>query len=306
MTQNYLCISIPEELQEFTKEVTLINNNEDDKSGDFGVKPILDKYGNMTGTSYYSNSGELIKKIFYKGSSVESIQHYRNNKLYSEEKFITGKISRKTLYNSEGKELSVIKYKYDREDRIVCIQKRIDGQFYSVEYGYDELKRVNSRIIRAGSEVINEQKYRYDILDRIVEYQDSNQCINVHKVNQYNELLNYTITDIIGNRIVVSNRFMCSEYIGTDIELNGHKTSVCDRIYVNNVMLKKPYTNEDDLDFALSNMIKVPKISSTTIMTTKRENNINTDKISNFIISNKREKDSTPPLSADKIKLLKL
>ena len=247
MTQNYLCISIPEELQEFTKEVTLINNNEDDKSGDFGVKPILDKYGNMTGTSYYSNSGELIKKIFYKGSSVESIQHYRNNKLYSEEKFITGKISRKTLYNSEGKELSVIKYKYDREDRIVCIQKRIDGQFYSVEYGYDELKRVNSRIIRAGSEVINEQKYRYDILDRIVEYQDSNQCINVHKVNQYNELLNYTITDIIGNRIVVSNRFMCSEYIGTDIELNGHKTSVCDRIYVNNVMLKKPYTNEDDL-----------------------------------------------------------
>ena len=35
MTQNYLCISIPEELQEFTKEVTLIDNNEDDKSGEY-------------------------------------------------------------------------------------------------------------------------------------------------------------------------------------------------------------------------------------------------------------------------------
>ncbi len=308
MKQSYLCIAIPEQLQEFTIVADIADDNtKDEKStNNFGVKHITDECGNLIGSAHYSNSGELIKKIFYKGSSVATIEHYRNNHLYSEEKYDTGKIISKTLFNTNGSKLSTIKYKYNRNDQITCIQKYCDNMIYSVEYGYDELKRVNGRKIKVSGDIINEQIYRYDILDRIVEYKDNNQCINVHKINQNNELVSYTITDIVGNKIFIQNKFIYSDYICTEIELNGHKTGVKDRTYLNNVMLKKPYTNEDDLDFTMSNFIKIPKICYTEVIKTKRDSNINTDKISSYIISNKREQECKPPISADNIRLLKL
>ena len=301
--QNYLSIIIPEELQQFSKVAEIIDGIEPVKNN-FGVQTIKDKDGNLTGTEHYSSSGELIKKIYYKGSSVSTVENYRNSMLYSQEKYDKSKLIQKTLFNSEGKEVNVIKYKYNRENQIVYIQKQINNTVYSVEYGYDELKRVNSRRIRAGSETICKQQYRYDILDRIVEYKDDNQSITVHKVNPNNELISYTIRDVIGNKIDVNNRFMCSEYIGTEISVNGHKTSVKDKIYISNVMLKKPYTNEDDLDFALSEQINV-KINPGPIAITKRNNDINTDKITDILISNKKENINNTPLSADKIKFIK-
>ncbi len=302
--QNYLSILIPEELQQFSKVADIIDGTEPVKNN-FGVQTIIDKDGNITGTEHYSASGELIKKVYYKGSSVSTIEHYRNSMLYSQEKYDTGKIIQKTLYNSEGNEVNVIKYKYNRENQIVFIQKQANNTVYSVEYGYDELKRVNSRNINAGSKTISKQLYRYDILDRIVEYKDDNQSITVHKVNPNNELISYTIRDVIGNKIEVNNRFICSEYIGTEISVNGHKTSVKDKMYINNVVLKKPYTNEDDLDFALSEQVNVPKINHDSITTTNRNNDINTDKITDILISNKKENINNTPFSADKIKFIK-
>ena len=202
--QNYLSINIPEELQEFSKVAEVFKSTEPDKDN-FGVQTIKDNDGNLIGTEYYSANGELLKKVYYKGSSVTTVEHYRNTILYSQEKYDTGKIIQKTLYNHEGSEVNVIKYKYNRENQIVYIQKQINNTVYSVEYGYDELKRANSRIIRAGSKTICNQQYRYDILDRIVEYKDDNQLITVHKVNPNNELISYTIRDIVGNIIV--NKF---------------------------------------------------------------------------------------------------
>lgn len=303
MTQNYLCISIPEELQEFLKAVTVIDEI-NEKPNNFGVETIKDELGNITCTAYYSNSGELIKRVYYNGSSVSSIEHYRNNILYSQENYSSGKIIKKTLYNTDGEEINEIKYKYEG-DRIIYIQKKVNDEVYSVDYGYDELNRVNSRIIKSGSETISEQLFRYDILDRIVEYRDSNQCISVHKVNSHNELISYTIRDAIGNIIEVNNKYMCTDYIGTEITINGHKTTVKDRMYVDNVMLKKPYTNEDDLDFALSNQIKVPKISSLKVITSQRNNDINSDKMTDFVIMNKKDNINLSPMSADNIKFLK-
>ncbi len=307
MTQDYLCITIPEELQKYTKEAEFFEPVCEEKSSkDFGLKPINDTFGNTIGTAYFSDTGELIKKVFYNGNSVKSINNYRNNKLYSQEEFDNGKIIKKILYNTNECKISILKYKYNNDGQIVYIQKQINDKIYSVKYGYDELKRVNSRTICFGQNIITEQTFRYDILDRIVEYKDSNQCIKITKVNQHNDLVSYTITDIIGNKIIVENKFMCSEYIGTDIELNGHKTSIKDRNYINNVMLKKPYTNEDDLDFALSHFINTPKINNPNLITTKRERNINTDKIANFIISNKKDDFAKPVISADKICMFKL
>ena len=307
MAQDYLCISIPEELQKFTKEAELVepvSNNINTKK--FGVEPITDTLGNTVGAAYYSDTGELIKKVLYNGSSVKSIENYRNGKLYSQEEFSTGKIVRKVIYNTLGNKISILKYKYDRDNQIICIQKFIDDVVYSIHYGYDDLNRVNSRIIYQESKVINEQKFTYDILDRIVEYRDSNQYIRIKKVNPNNDLVSYIITDVIGNQIIINNKFICSEYIGTEIELNGHKTSVKDQTYISNTMLKRPYTNEDDLNFALSHFINIPKLTSSNFITTKRQNDINTDKLSNLIISNKKESDSKPPISADNIHMLKL
>lgn len=306
MTQNYLCISIPEELQQFSKVVTFLDNDIDSQNvkNDFGVKIVKDKCGNVTGTAYYSDTGELIKKIYYNGSSVSSIEQYRNNRIYSKEQYDTGKISQKTLYSALGAILSTIHYRYNKNEKITCIEKNVNNTRYAVEYGYDELMRVNSRMLKVQNKVINEQHYKYDILDRIVEYKDVNQCIKVHKVNQNNELISYTITDAIGNRIVINNKYICTDYIGTEIILNDHKTIAKDMSYVSNIMLKKPFTSEDDLDFALSNFINIPKISSPNTFTTSREQGLSTEEIIDNIIMKKTE--TAPPISADKIKFLKL
>ena len=306
MSKNYLCIFIPDELQQFSKIVTFLDTDiQSDKVKDnFGVKIVKDENGNVTGTAHYSASGELIKKIIYNGSSVASIEHYRNNRLFSTEKYDLGKLLKKVLYSANGEVLSTIGYKYNKNGQIVYIEKLSGNLKYSVEYGYDDLMRVNGRILKINNKTINEQFYKYDILDRIVEYSDCNQHIDVHKVNQNNELISYTITDAIGNKIIINNKYMCTEYIGTDIELNGHKTTLKDRSYVSNIMLKRPFTSEDDLDSTLSNLIDIPKISVPENMTTKREHKVTTEELIDRIIKSK-EFEPPPPISADKIKYMK-
>lgn len=306
MTKNYLSISIPRELQKYTKFVKLLDNIDEQDSdqikSNFGVKLIQDKSGNLVCTAYYDDTGELIKQIFYNGSSISSIKHFRNNLLYSEESFITGKITKKSLYNQSGNQICLITYQYNRSELITCIQKLADNLRYAVEYGYDDLLRVNSRTVKINGKILNRQMYRYDILDRIVEYKDDNQCITVHKVNQKNDLICYTIVDAVGNKIIVNNKFMCSEYIGTEIELNDHKTTIVDKSYIDNIMLKRPFTSEDDLDFAVTNLMKIPKICSQESCITKRDSAFLENDISNLVINSEMHK----PISADKINLLKL
>ena len=309
MTPNYLSIIIPEELLEFTNtavEETDLNINDENTTILFGVKPIKDANGNITGSAYYTSTGELIKKIYYNGSSVEKIEHYRNLQLYSQEKYENGNLTTKTFLNPNGTIASIYKYTYNRNNKVTCILKNVNNENYTVEYGYDELLRVNRRTVKINDKTINSQKYHYDILDRIIEYEDLNQRITVNKINQSNELINYTITDILGNCITINNRFLYAEYLGTDIELNGHKTSLTDPKYTNNIMLKKPIANEDDLDYILSNLPKIHKISSQNTLATKRENRLNTDKIADYIIFNKKNKDLPKPIPAENRKKYKL
>ena len=306
MKQDYLCISIPTELQQYTKVASIIDNEipHDDVSPDFGVKLIKDEHGNLTHAAYYSDTGELLKKIFYNGSIVSSIEHYRYNALYSQEKYHDGKITKKTMYNRYKKPTCLISYEYNRKDQITAIRKLADSSRYEVEYGYDELMRVNSRIIKVNNDVVAEQRYRFDILDRIVEYKDENQTIKVLKLNPKNELLSYTITDKLGNTISVINKYMCSEYIGTEIELNGHKTTVSDKSYVDNVMLKKPFTSEDDLDLVVSKMLhkSPPEPEAKIVPITQRKHN--TDIVSSVISGNIENSSKPLPISRRKLQLL--
>ena len=270
-----LCVSIPIELRKYQK----VSENKDiilkNSTLPFGVKIIRNALGEVEHSAHYSDNGELLKKVFYKGSSVVSISHYRNQCLSAKEEFIDNKITNKRIYDKEGNIISTTRYCYNRKDKIVSIKKICGDDIYFVEYGYDELERVNSRKISCNTKVIREQTYRYDILDRIVEYKDENQTIKIMRISSKNELISYTITDKIGNNIYITNNIdICGNYDNTEISLNGHKIKVKDKSYVDNIMLKKPYTTEDDLDFVIANLLaEPPKI-------TNRENiNEITDKI---------------------------
>lgn len=310
MNFDYLCISVPTELKQYAKVVSIINKFEElpDKgvNADFGVKLIKDDKGNLIHAAYYSESGELLKKIFYDGSTVSSIEHYRYNSLCSIEKYHDGRMTSKTKYNRLGKPICIVNYEYNRKDQITAIRKVADDIRYEVEYGYDELMRVNSRIIKVNNNIVAEQRYRYDILDRIVEYKDENQTITVKKLNSKNELLSYSITDKVGNTIMIINKFLCSDYIGTEIELNGHKTTVCDKSYIDNVMLKKPFTSEDDLDLVMSKMLRKNKPEETSCITSTTQRNCNTD-ITNVVINKNINLSTKPlPISMRKLRLFQI
>ena len=310
MDQDYLCISIPTELQQYTKIVSNINDNTEhpikEVNTDFGVKLIKDDKGNLIHAAYYSESGELLKKIFYDGPTVSSIEHYRYNLLCSIEKYNNGKITRKTKFNRFRKPICIVNYEYNRKDQITAIRKFANDNRYEVEYGYDELMRVNSRIIKVNNNIVTEQRYRYDILDRIVEYKDENQTITVKKLNPKNELLSYSITDKVGNTIIIINKYLCSDYIGTEIELNGHKTTVCDKSYVDNIMLKKPFTSEDDLDLVMSKMIYKNNHERTSNIAPITKRTSNTD-ITNVVINENINISTKPlPISMRKLRLLQI
>lgn len=256
MSIDYLGISIPDELQQYKKNIVIQKPEKTEIKTDFGVKVVRDKLGNPTHAEYYSDNGELLKKIYYTGSAISTIEHYRNNVLHTQQEFKEGLLHRELIFNLCGEIISTVKYLYNKKNKITAIQKVSNNERYEVEYSYDDLMRVNSRTLKYNNEVIEEQRYKYDILDRIIEYQDRNQMIRIHKINQNNDIISYTITDNAGNTIAIINKFLCKEYIGTELDLNGHKTVVKNRCYVDNITLKKPVTTKDDLDFALSGVLK--------------------------------------------------
>lgn len=291
-------ISLPVELLEYKKNTQKAPEGcSNINIPDFGVKLVKNDIGELEYSAYYSDSGELIKQVYYEGSSVSLIKHFRNKKLYYSENYKESKLYRKTTYDKNGNIFAITVFEYNRQNQIKSIRKSMQSNRFTVEYGYDDLKRVNSRKILVNNEVISEQEYKYDILDRIVEYKDNSQKINVYKISPNNKLIKYTITDSSGNEINIINKYLCSDYIGTDIELNGHKTSVKDLTYTDNVMLKKPFTSEDDLDFAVSSILKKSENGMTRRI---RENNAIDIRINSNIEKNPM------PISIRKLALLNI
>ncbi|MBR6126187.1 hypothetical protein IKQ21_00725 [bacterium] len=255
MSQSTLCVSVPEELKSFcknnkTKPIPIYYPSEQN----FGIKIVRKKNGEVDYTAHYSDTGELIKKSYYDGTSITRITYFRNNIPFCTEDFKSERILRKTYFNTDEKIKSEILYKYFK-DNIVSIQKFQSKNKYEVIYGYDELDRINSRILKINDITVNEQKYSFDILDRLIEYSDYNQRVKVLQISPANQLIYYKITDKIGNEISVINNFNAYGYKCTEMSLNGHKISITDRNYVDNIMLKKPYASEDDLDLIIANLL---------------------------------------------------
>lgn len=298
MANNYISISIPSELKQFEKIVKVISSNDETEEfskNDFGVKLIKNDEGQVSEALYYSNTGDLLKKIFYSGSSIYRIEYYRDNKMRVLESYTMGKLLNKCIYDKFGQLYCTFNYEYHQKDLITSIKKIVKDKHYKVEYEYDDCNRINCRILILNSQILDTQKFKYDVIDRIIEYKDNNQEIKVEKINTNNELIKYTISDIIGNKIEIWNKFLCSDYVGTEIELNGHKTSIKDRSYVDNVMLKRPYATEDDLDLAMSCILDKKQLMSVT-RTNKQD-------ISDSILKD-RVNDNTLPISIRKLHLI--
>lgn len=263
------CVSIPDDLLCY-KKVSQIQENE---TSPIRINSQIEFEQNNCGqiecSKFYDSEGDLVKALYYNGTFVVKKCRYKNNKLNAVEEYDEHHILSKIYYDSYGEIESRLEYKYNRNGKTTSITKYKNDSEYSINYGYDDIQRVNTREIIVNGTIAEFQRFRYDILDRIVEYQDKNQKINISQYSEKNELIYYTITDKIGNIISVINYFdSLGKYIKTDICLNDHNMTIKDISYVDNIMLKKPYTTEDDIDLIISNLFGVKEYKST-----KRHNN---------------------------------
>ena len=244
--------TIPEELVKyFHSDDALIEENLNFSSN---VEVVRDSEGKVSALKLYSPDNELIRTLCYENSKIVLVNNFRQNLLYSSDKYNNELLIEKNVYRKNGSIAYTITYEYNREKRLNRICKKTLNRELLVGYRYDTFGRIIEKNISFNGKQTTKQEYRYDVLDRVVEYKDSKQKILVDKIGQNNELISYTITDRIGNVINVENHFADCGYICTSLKVNGHSTSVNDASYVDNVMLKKPFATEDDLDIIISNL----------------------------------------------------
>ncbi len=256
MTIEYCGISLPQELSGYGKFTDLIEPKPDVEVKLLsGVEVNRDFRGRILSVNYYAPNQDLMKQIFYQGMYVSNINYYSHDRLCAKEEYQDEKLMSKTIYSKNGVAAYTIKYEYERE-KLTRVSKTTRENEIEVKYLYDELDRIIARKIFVDLRLISQQEYNYDILDRIKEYKDENQRIVVKNVSPKNELLSYTITDKIGNEILIVNHFTEYGYQNTDVTLNGHSITVNDTSYVDNVMLKKPYASDEDLDLIISSLMR--------------------------------------------------
>ena len=244
---NDLVRIVPQELRKFINQPDNINKT-------FSQTEILrDSHGRICSICYYNLKRKLTKQVFYIGAEIKSIEHYHKSTLVTREEFEDSKLIIKKHY-CDGSLESIIKFEYDALGNTQKIYKDENSEITTVEYKYDSLSRIVSRQIYSSKGFVSKQEYNYDVQNRVIYYSDENQKIIVYNYSQKNELLNYEITDRMNNVISVVNHFSDTGYICTDYSLNKHSLTINDTSYVDNVMLKKPYAKEEDLDIIISNL----------------------------------------------------
>ena len=256
MLDSYFRFEVPADLAAYYRVTNVLNRTEDKNNVNFCSDLVIerDDAGCVASIKYYTPDRELSKEVCYKGSEICKINHYRGGILYSEEVYQDGYISLKNVYLRNGNLVHTYEYEHGKKGEVLSICKKSDGREILAVYKYDDFGRIVKRRIFLNSEKVLEQHYGYDILDRITAYTDDNQRIVVSKLGKKNELISYVITDKMGNNIKIDNDFIGQEYRCTRITLNGHCSTVKNTSYVDNVMLKKPYTSEDDLDLIIANL----------------------------------------------------
>lgn len=242
--------TIPEELVKYFNP----DNAEENLNFSSDIEVVRNSNGKISSLKLYSPDKELIKTLCYENSKIVLVNHFRQNLLYSSDRYNNELLIEKNVYRRNGALAYTINYEYNREKRLNRICKKALNRELLVGYRYDSFGRIIEKNISFNGKQRTKQEYSYDVLDRIVEYKDTKQKILVNKISQNNELISYTITDRISNVISVENHFADCGYICTTLVVNGHSTSVNDASYVDNVMLKKPFATEDDLDIIISNL----------------------------------------------------
>ena len=222
-------------------------------------KPLVRATRNEEGlyncVEYYNPDKTLSKKIYYKYGNITKLEKYKNGILIYTKEYNSdnNKLELITYFSSSKEVLSKIKFKYTRDNRIKGITKIFDNEIYSIEYSYDALYRVNSRIIKVNNKIIDEEKFKFDIFERIVEYQNNNISIYILERRKNLQLCKYKIIDNEGNELFIHNKFNEKEdYINTEVILNGQKTVTKNVQYLDNKYLKNPYTSPEDLELIIS------------------------------------------------------
>ncbi len=277
MLDSYYRLEIPADLKAYYYVTDVISQVDAGEKCSLKSNVVInrDAQGCISSVKYYTQEGELLKEVFYQADVISKIDYYRERVLYSTEAFKDGRTALKFIFQKNGYLAHTYEYDYNKKGQVLSICKKSNGREIVVVYKYDELDRIITRKLYLNSERVIEQHYSYDILDRIKEYSDDNQKITVNRMSKKNELLSYVITDKIGNKIEIQNNFALYGYANTSIIVNGHCTTVKDKNYVDNIMLKKPYTSEDDLDLIIANLFDNSK-SPNGIVSGELDKNIET------------------------------
>ena len=247
--------TIPLDLEQYRKVSENLTENKNEISA-MEPSAVLhrDCRGRIVSVGFYTVDGELYKQVFFDGDNITSVQYYRYDKLSRREEDEEDRITDKYIYKKDGNCAYEIHYEYDGLKRITGINKINKNNEISVTYQYDSLDRIVNRKMYLNRQLFLNQQYAYDVLNRVIEYKDENQRIVVESISKKNELISYSITDKIGNEITVKNHITETGYVDTEFSLNGHCVIVKDANYADNVMLKRPNANEDDLDLIISGL----------------------------------------------------
>ncbi len=271
MVDSYYKLAIPVALQEYYHVTDVIKSDlPKEKSISTEVLVVRDSQGYVSSVKYFTPEKDLSKEICYQNKEIYKINYYRGGRLYSTEEYRNDLLEVKFVYLKNGQIAYMYQYSYDNKGKIVGISKQTKEREIAVMYKYDEFDRISAREIYLNGKSILHQHYGYDILDRISEYSDDNQRIKVIKLSHKNELLSYVVTDKNGNNIEIENNITKMGYESSRVSINGHYTIVKDPNYVDNLILKKPHTSEDDLDLIIANIFGVRD----DVVKTKRETNI--------------------------------
>ena len=256
MDNSCIKFSVPEELREYCLNYPQKSEfNLDFSSFVSDVTIKRDDLGQIVYIDYISSQKGLEKRVFYKNNSVSKVNYYTLGKLSLKEEFEDDRLILKSFYNNFEKCLYSIKYEYDYKSNIETLRKNVSGNEIFIKYYYDDIGRVIERCLFYGVDLITSQHYSYDILNRILEYEDERIHIQVQRINKAGLLEAYKIDDKFGNNIEIENYFDLIYYKYSKVTINGHSKNIVNNSYLDNLMLKAPYASENDIELCLMNYL---------------------------------------------------
>ena len=245
MAKVFCGINIPEEADEFS--FTPIH-----LAVFSSVETRKDTSGNIVEVDYY-HLDNILKKVKYADGSVSEVIYFREGNLEKKQLYEEGRLNKEYVYKTNGEVLYLLEYEYNL-NKLFSITQTFGLNSRKVEFGYDFMGRITERKIYSDDNPVLNQKYFFDALDRVSGYEDDYFSFMVGKFTQNNQLQTYRITDKMKNEVIVTNNFEDKNYIDTEISVNGSKKNVKDTSYLENIIMKKPTKNMEELDLIISKL----------------------------------------------------